>query len=208
MSGLEVVLGVILTAGSIISIVKPWGSYKMNKRAIYKIIQEGVNQVDVGLIQDGFEKLKDFDNKYKDSTGKPIKSIVDRMFFKKRVPKMDKVFEKFGIPVEVAKNMEGLKTWMETADKDSMTEKLEKIDEEERTEKMKEVVAVSNIESLMAKQLMELTEQRKVVDSLNLTDTVHHIQMDILKAIKVEFEQEKDVGVLIDRLMKKNLLKQ
>jgi len=184
--------------------------YKNLKTSIYKIIQEGIDDLDFDKLNDGINKLREFDHKYKDlRTGEPIKAIWEKINCRSiRLPKIEKLKEKFGLDMDDVKDIESIKNWAEKIKNnvEEVGQALGVIEEEEVKDNEKVQEAKKKLEKVKSKQLLNNNKARQQLDSFNLTELLNQIHKEYEDVLVNELSNQMDVKAILQRNIKKQLL--
>ena len=209
MSGVEVALPLISGAAVAIFAYKKF-QYKKLKNAIYKIIQEGIDNLDYEMILEGIGKLKEFDISFKDiKSGEAMKGVWEKINCRSiRLPKMEKLQEKFGITLEDIESIDSIKKWVENVEKnvEGVGKELGLIKDEENKNDIKLLKIKNELELVKSAHLLKNNQTRKVVDDLNLTEVIQQMQEDYERLFINTFNKSIDIKSLLQLDIKKQLL--
>ena len=198
----------VLLGGGIFGVKKV--QYKRLKKSIYNIIKEGIEEVDFNKIHEGVEKLKEFDINFKDlKTGEPIKALWERINCRSiRLPKMEKLQDKFGLSMDDVKDLESLKLWADKIKEnvEDVGQALGIIEEEEQVDNQNLVGIKKELEMIKSRQMLKNNRRRKVVDELNLTDFIQEINKEYEVLFISTFNKQFDSKLILQRNIKKQLL--
>ena len=212
MSGIEIIVtmapvSAMMCISSFCYFLNSKRKYKKEKKKIYKYIREAIEALDFDDILKGFELLKDFDTRHSNIEGEPNKKFIEKITFKKRLPKCDKSDILFGIPSGVIEDINEIKNhFVDKMKTEDLKTHLEKVVEEEEKESETLKQLKIKLKKIKIRQLAENNSKRRIIDDMNLTNLIENLHEEYETLFVKTFEQEQDLHNILHRSVKKQMI--
>lgn len=184
-------------------------SYKKQKKMIYRGIKFGLENADFEKVAEWADKLDKFDDQARDAiNGQMKKKSFEKLFGRKRIPKMEKVDKLFGLPKNIITDARAMKKRFELElHKDNIGKKILEVEEEEKKDEQVKSLLHADLEKIRRKEMAKLHNIIKTIDSLKISEVIDNIHKEYEGLLNKKFNEESDVQSIIQKQMKKDLLK-